>query len=90
MRKLCNIVLYFINLHRLAAPFMLFVALCVDDAKENIELVFGSGLGRISFGDSHIDFETLLFDDEISKNSKNPANLATTQSNLRLWVTSLI
>ena len=69
---------------------MLFVALCVDDGKENIELVFDSGPGRISFGDSHIDFETLLFDDEISKNSKNPANLATTQSNLRLWVTSLI
>ena len=87
---MCKIVLYFINLHRLAAPFMLFVALCVDDAKENIELVFDSGPERISFDDSEIDFELLLFEDEISKNSKNPANLATTQSNLRLWVTSLI
>lgn len=69
---------------------MLFVALCVDDAMENIELVFDSGPGRISFDDSQLDFVSLLLDDEISKNSKNPANLVTTQSNLRLWVTSLI
>ena len=69
---------------------MLFVALCVDDATENIELVFDSGPERISFEDSPFDFDTLLLNDEISKNSKNPANLVTTQSNLRLWVTSLI
>ena len=69
---------------------MLFVALCVDDATENVELVFDSGPRRLSFEDSQLDFETLLLDDEISKNSKNPANLVTTQSNLRLWVTSLI
>ena len=69
---------------------MLFVALCVDDATENIELVFDSGPERISFEDSLFDFDTLLLNDEISKNSKNPANLVTTQSNLRLWVTSLI
>ena len=69
---------------------MLFVALCVDDATENIELVFDSGLERISFVDSLFDFDTLLLYDEISKNSKYPANLVTTQSNLRLWVTSLI
>ena len=69
---------------------MLFVALCVDDATENIELVFDSGLERISFVDSLFDFDTLLLNDEISKNSKNPANLVTTQRNLRLWVTSLI
>ena len=69
---------------------MLFVALCVDDVTENIELVFDSGPERISFEDSLSDFDTLLLNDEISKNSKNPANLVTTQSNLRLWVTSLI
>ena len=74
--------LYQINLLRLATLVELFIP--VDAVGLNGELAFISRPVLILFELCTNVFGSLLFGVEISKNSKNPANLAATQSCLRL------
>ena len=72
------------HLHLLAMPLVLFPDFGIVALMASIELLPVSLLGMMMFDFCLFVFCPLLFDVEISKNSRNPANRATIQSSCRL------